>query len=229
MFVIKDTEKEKLRKEKIKKSVDSRFSLIGKKFGKLKVIAEYSEKKRRYCVCKCDCGNKSIVLAQSLKNGHTQSCGCLLEEFRNKNNRIFKNPLYRMLKGMISRCYNEKDKRYKNYGGRNITICEDWLDDPYNFINWALKNGYKDKLSIERKNVNDNYCPENCCFIPLSEQARNKTNNRKIKYNGEIKSLVEWCELFNLSYKAVHYRLTKGWDLEKAFKTKTPTGFKRSR
>lgn len=229
MFVIKYTEKEKLRKEKIKKSVDSRFSLIGKKFGKLKVIAEYSEKKRRYCVCRCDCGNKSIVLAQSLKNGHTKSCGCLLEEFRNKNNRIFKNPLYRMLKGMISRCYNEKDKRYKNYGGRNITICEDWLDDPYNFINWALKNGYKDKFSIERKDVNGNYCPENCCFIPIREQARNKTSNRRIEYNGEVRSLVEWCEMFDLSYKAVHYRITKGWDLEKAFKTKTPTGFKRSR
>lgn len=226
MYKVKDIQKEQERRQKIKEYLAKKYSLINKKFGKLLVIAEYVKNSRRYCVCECECGKKAVVLSTSLKNGHTKSCGCNLEEFRNKNNKIYKNPIYKILKGMIRRCYSVKDKRFKNYGGRGINICDDWLNNPNNFIEWALKNGYNKGMSIERKNVNGNYCPENCCWIPFNKQARNKTNNRMVEYCGKIKSLVEWCEEFNLSYKAVHYRLNKGWTVEKAFQTKTPTTFK---
>ena len=226
MYKITSEYKEKIRRKKIKDYLNEKYSLIGKKFGRLLVVAEYVLKKRRYCVCICDCGKKTDVLSFSLKSGHTSSCGCKLEEFRNKNKRVYKNPIYIIYKAMMRRCYNFKDKRYKNYGGRGICVCDEWKEDYTKFMDWAVKNGYKQGLSIDRINVNGNYEPSNCRWITLKEQSRNKTNNKMIEYNNEVKSLVEWCELFDLSYNAVHYRINKGWSIERALKTKTPTGFK---
>lgn len=115
---------------------------------------------------------------------------------------------------MKERCFSPKCKDYKDYGGRGITICERWLD----FENFYVDMGDKPKgLSIGRIDNNDNYCPENCRWETSVQQARNKTSNVIIEYNGYKKPLIEWCEILGLSYKTIYRRLTRGWSIEKAF------------
>lgn len=117
--------------------------------------------------------------------------------------------IYQIWCGMKTRCFNEKDSAYKYYGGRGVTICEEWKNNFELFYNWSLQNGYEDGLSIERKNVNENYCPENCCWIAKEEQARNKTNTLYIEINGEKKRLKEWCKIYNVNYKTVYQKIFK--------------------
>lgn len=226
---IRSPEIEEERKRKIKEYIDNKYSLIGKKFGKLIVESEFIKNQRRYCNCVCECGKKIKVLAQNLRTGHTKSCGCILEKWREKNNRVYKEPLYKIWKAMKSRCYNLKDKRYTNYGGREITICDSWLENYQQFKDWAIEQNYKDGLSIERIDVNKGYNPKNCKWIEIKEQANNKTNTVIIEYNNEKKSLRDFCIQYNLSYKAVYWRIKKGWDLDKVFKTKTPTEYRGTR
>lgn len=216
---------EEIRREKIKKTLFEKYNIIGKKYRKLTVLSMFVKSKRRYCVCKCDCGKETICLAYSLKTGHTSSCGCLLEQFRNKNNKVYKTKNYRTWKNIIDRCYNTKNKRYKNYGGRGIGVCEEWLKDFNLFDKWAKETLTDEFLTIDRVDINGNYCPENCRWATLKEQSRNKTTNRIIKYKNKSKTLSEWCEIFNRSYKAVWYRINNNWDIEKALNKQTPTDF----
>jgi len=99
---------------------------------------------------------------------------------------------------MKQRCYNSKAPNYKQYGGRGIEICEEWLQNPYKFFDWALQNGYADDLTIDRINVNKNYCPKNCRWITKTQQTYNKTNSLFVTYNGETKNFTEWCNILGI-------------------------------
>lgn len=123
---------------------------------------------------------------------------------------------------MIERCENPNCKAYKNYGARGIQVCDEWKNNFVSFYNWAMSNGYRDDLTIERINVNGNYCPENCTFIPLSEQAKNKTNNVWITYNGETHYLAEWARITGYDAQTIRNRLKKyGYDrIDKVIKYK---------
>lgn len=196
-------------------------NLVGKRFNKLVVIkrVENSTKGLARWLCQCDCGNLTIVATSPLKNSHIKSCGCLQKEKAGKNlikHGLTKNKdFYRLMhirKGMKIRCYSIKSDDYKNYGGRGIKICDEWLNEEngmINFYNWAINNGYKDNLSIDRINVNGNYEPNNCRWITNKEQCNNKRNNHYITYNGETRTMMEWCELFNLKYNTVRYRIKR--------------------
>lgn len=118
--------------------------------------------------------------------------------------------LYNSWKNMISRCYDERSQRYYTYGERGIRVCDDWLNDCHAFIRFALTNGWRPGLSIERIDVDGDYCPENCTFITMAEQMRNKTSNVYITIAGETKCLTEWCEIFNVSAKTVFARYYSG-------------------
>lgn len=218
-------DKELLRRKKISKWQENKYDLTGKKFGRLYVLSTFVKNKVRFSHCICDCGKEINVRCFNLKSGKTKSCGCLLKERYNKNGGISKGLIYNIWNAMKQRCYNPKTKCYKRYGGRGINICKEWLDY-FNFENWALKNGYKTGLTIDRIDVNGNYCQENCRWMSLREQARNKRNNRFIEFNNEKKPLIVWCEELDLSYSAVVFRLNNGWSIEKALTKKTPTGFK---
>lgn len=111
---------------------------------------------------------------------------------------------------MIRRCYNKESERYYTYGARGITVCGEWKNNFRAFAKWAVENGWKPTLSIERKDHDGNYCPENCAFITMAEQARNKTNNVLIEYNGEERCVVEWCEILNLKPQTVYKRIYDG-------------------
>ena len=167
--------------------------LTGQKFGRLTVIEQhgYTEKNKygtRYAVwyCKCDCGNYCEMASDTLtrkRNNH--SCGCLAKEHLediskgNITHNMTGTRLYGCYKGMMNRCYREKDIHYNAYGKRGITVCNEWKNNPKAFIDWALSHGYSDDLTIERIDVNGNYEPSNCTWIPMSEQYKNKQSNCK--------------------------------------------------
>jgi hypothetical protein len=138
---------------------------------------------RTYWKCKCDCGIIKNVSSQSIIRGSSKSCGCLNKEINSKkmkgntNNFIHgltNHPLRAIWKSMKDRCYNSKNKFYKNYGDRGIIVCDEWKESMPVFVKWALENGWVKGLSIDRINTNKNYIPENCQWITVSENSRKK-------------------------------------------------------
>ena len=200
------------------------MDLTGKRFGHLTVIerAEKKSGKNRW-KCLCDCGKITYTITNRLVQGKTLSCGCRAYDNPHIKHGMKNTHIYQVWQGMKKRCNNEQDKRYKDYGGRNIKLCDEWNNDFSAFYNWAINNGYSENLSIERINVDKGYCPENCRWIPLKEQAKNKRNTIIIEHNGEKKPLVDWCSELNIPYKQAVQRYrnlkrnNKDLDFEKIF------------
>jgi len=132
---------------------------------------------------------------------------------------------------MKRRCYNPKNKRYKNYGGRGISVCDEWKDQFESFCDWAMSNGYSDELTLDRKDVNGNYEPSNCAWATRMEQMRNTTRNHYITAFGETKTMAEWAREFNVSPDLIKDRLNKlHWSEEEAVSTPAlPMGGKRKK
>lgn len=158
--------------------------LTGKKFGRLTVIKRCGSNKNRRALwlCQCDCGNTKIILGNSLLSKSTLSCGCYNKE-HSKNihtkHSLSYTKLYKVWGGMKTRCYNPNFMYYCNYGGRGIAICKEWKDDFSNFYKWAISNGYREGLTIDRINNDGNYEPSNCRWITRAEQNRNQRKTRK--------------------------------------------------
>lgn len=171
-----------------------RLHLEGERYGKLVVTEEaepiYSKtgKMIRRWKCKCDCGNITIVRHGDLRNGSTVSCGCYNYEKESvvKTHGYSRTKLGRVFDGMKQRCNNPNNKNYEKYGGRGIRICTEWLNDPKKFFDWAIKNGYKEGLSIDRINVNGNYEPDNCRWTDSETQCLNQRirKDNKTGYKG---------------------------------------------
>ena len=161
---------------------------------------------QEYYLCKCDCGKYTVVEKTHLtkKVDNTLSCGCVQGTHHKTNTR-----LYKIWAGMRKRCFNVDSNDYKNYGGRGINLCEDWEKDFMNFYNWAITNGYKDTLTIERIDINKNYEPTNCKWIPKSEQSRNRRGNWLLEHNGQVKLLSDWCEELSLKYHTLYMGLKR--------------------
>lgn len=198
--------------------------LTNLRFGRLTVIKDVGRSKDRQILwlCKCDCGNEKIVRAGNLKNGHIRSCGCLQQESRkihSVTHGLSKTRIYKIYLGMKKRCYNKNYIQFDLYGGRGITICNEWLSDFINFYEWSMNNGYNDTLSIDRIDYNGNYCPENCRWATTKEQNLNTRKNRFITFNNETHTLKEWAEICHLSYRALQHRLDRKWSIERALTT----------
>lgn len=184
------------------------IDITGKKFNKLTVIGFYEKSKNgARWLCKCDCGNQTIVRGANLKNGSVKSCGCLVHENKSSIKHGLSNTrIYSIYCGIKSRCNNENSPAYKNYGGRGIKMCEEWANDFMIFHDWALKNGYKEGLTIERIEVNKGYDPSNCCWKTKREQCYNRRDT--IRYKG--KCLSELCQEHSMPYNTVYRRITVG-------------------
>jgi hypothetical protein len=157
----------------------------GKKIGRLTAIKRVgTQYGNALWECKCECGNIVMVNSSKLISGNTKSCGCLAKENKIKQftkHGLCKTRLYRIWQDMKGRCYNKKLPCYKNYGGKNIFVCDEWLKDFYNFYNWAINNGYKENLTIDRINPNGNYNPLNCQWITRSANTSKMWKDRGVK------------------------------------------------
>ena len=192
------------------------------KYGMMTVIREVGRdyKSNAFVLCKCDCGCEKVVRLGSLKRGLIKSCGCYgrrLASERMKNNKLgathglSKTRLYRIWQAMKARCTNCKNDRFKDYGGRGIKICDEWLGSFEVFRDWATSHGYSDKLTIDRIDVNGNYTPENCRWITNDEQQNNKRNNHLVNYKGRTYTLTQLSRKLNIPDSTLWYKLKRGY------------------
>lgn len=163
------------------------LDITGDRFGRLVAMKQIGKDKRGNALwlCKCDCGGEAIRATSELRKRSNHSCGCLGKEHladmskKNVTHGMTGTRLYGCYKAMMSRCYRKKDIHYNAYGRRGITVCDEWKNNKMAFIEWALTHGYSDDLTLERIDVNGNYNPSNCTWIPMKEQYKNKQSNCK--------------------------------------------------
>lgn len=192
------------------------IDITGKRFGRLTVISRSHVNQNKFIVweCKCDCGNTTYVVAHQMKHGKVQSCGCLNQEKRLERittHGFSKLPIYKVWKSMKSRCYNRSDKRYSRYGGRGIVVCVEWIISAESFVRWAIVNGYKKGLTIDRIDNNGNYSPDNCRFVTVAKNNRNSSNThltesdikeiRRLDANGMMQ--IDIAPMFGISQQSV--------------------------
>ena len=199
------------------------IDLTGQRFGRLLVLNEAERTKNGVkWNCRCDCGRDLIVYSGNLRMGYTKSCGCMAHEknlLKRKTHGKSNSRLYRIWRGIKSRC---SDKASENYGGRGITVCEEWNKSFEAFCEWSMANGYSENLSIDRINNDGNYEPSNCRWVNNETQANNTRKNRKITINGETHTAREWDKIMGHPLGTISQRLHIGWPEERAVLFKGP-------
>lgn len=208
-----------------------KYDLTGKQFGRLFVDRldkeRSSQQKNAFwlCVCACDGKEKSVSANSLLKDkSPTRSCGCIRQEKSTIHGQNGKN-LDKVYNGMVARCYNETHKSYKSYGALGIHVCDEWMEKTvgrHRFFKWSISNGYKNGLTLDRKDGLKGYSPDNCRWADKFDQARNKSNNRIISAFGEDLCIADAVEKFSpFDYGLVLERINAGWTPEDAL-TRTP-------
>ena len=173
--------------------------LIGQKFGKLTVVKRLENNKHggTMWLCECECGNERTVMGQCLLNGDTKSCGCINKERVTKHG-LKGSRIYTIYQNMKSRCHNKNDKDYFKYGQRGIKVCQEWSDDFINFKNDMYESYLKHceefgekETTLDRKDVDGDYYPNNCRWATNKEQSNNRRNTISIEIDGVCKTLLE--------------------------------------
>ena len=206
------------------------LDLTGKRFARLVVIERALENapgNEVRWLCKCDCSNIVTVRRGDLIKEKVKSCGCLKSETSRDNGKssithgMTKTRLYQEWAGMKARCYSPGNRNFKNYGARGIAVCPEWRDDFMAFYEWAIKAGYDDKAprgvyTLERKDNNGHYCPENCCWATAAEQSQNKRNTIRLTYRGKTLTVSEWAKKTGISAARIRKRISSGWSVQRA-------------
>lgn len=204
---------------------------IGTKKGKLFVISvcELTKNNKPFkFLCKCDCGNTKPINYTGFISGATTHCGCVKRD--PKNHPAYKHGLSttkvaKTWRSMIARCENKDHPSYPRYGGRGISVCEEW----HTLENFIMDMGHPDKnLSIDRIDNNKGYCKDNCKWVTQKQQNRNQEKTRFYCIDGVTKSLGEWVEISGLPYTTVFTRISRGWDIKRALNEPShPVKFKK--
>lgn len=203
-------------------------NLIGKKFGKLTVIKYCGTNKCRQStwLCRCGCGKEKIIVGRNLVVGDTKSCGCLKNKIRHGHTTNRKqSKTYMAWKHMKHRCYNKNNPKYKDYGGRGITVCQRWLKpNGIGFLNFLEDIGEipegKELDRINNDKLKNGYSPKNCKLSTRKQQCRNMRNNRIIPFNGTKICISALAEKYKIHRDTLEYRLDKlGWSVKKALTT----------
>ena len=199
------------------------LDLVGQQFARLTVLSRVgSQNKKTTWLCRCVCGNEVVVKSDNLKTGNTKSCGCqkrdstiaTMQATKRTHGRS-QTAEYRIWVHIKQRCYNEKNAAYPDYGGRGITVCDQWKDSFEAF--YADMGPRPDpEMSIDRRDVNGNYTPENCRWATQVEQCSNRRNNRLIEHNGKTKTLTQWAREAGLHPTTIRLRLRNGWTMDQA-------------
>ena len=202
------------------------FDLTGKTYNNLRVLGIKGKSKSGDVLWhfECVCGKVHYATASNLKNQRVKSCGCLkISGIKKANSTHGKSnePIYPVWKTMRARCKNKNNKKYPRYGARGIKVCKEWDESFESFYEWAILNGYKDGLTIDRIDNDGDYEPSNCRWVKQKIQQSNKSTNTKIELRGITKTLAEWSRLTGLNHKTITYRLKKGWTAEEALTTST--------
>ena len=204
------------------------LDLAGQRFGRLVAVSIAFRRNGAYWLCQCDCGGSNVVRTGLLRNGTVSSCGCGSKEqaklncqkWWRRNERIpehLRSGLKNCYRNMLRRCTDPSDKRWDCYGGRGISVCNEWvgIDGRRRFYDWALEAGYEKGLQIDRIDVNGNYRPENCRFVDAVVQANNSRRNRVISWQGRSMTAAEWARELGLTYASMQHRLDRQWPMER--------------
>lgn len=202
-----------------------KLDLTGMRFGRLVALEEDPVRSSNGHIrwkCVCDCGNYKTVDSSHLKRGLIRSCGCLLIETTQQRNRETKRThgqrntrLYSIWHSLKQRVLNPNHTAFEHYGGRGISICEEWMQfEP--FFQWSMENGYREDLTIERIDNDGDYSPGNCKWATSKEQANNRSNNTLITYDGKTMTISEWADYLEIPYDRLLKRITSGMPLDRA-------------
>lgn len=193
--------------------------MIGEVYGLLRVLEEYEcsvPKNKKYYTRCINCGKIKVMLGGNIRRIKKENGGCECIPFERKG--VFKQTHglsgtseFKIWTGMLSRCYNDKHVHYHNYGGRGIDVCDKWRNGPEDFIGWLRENGWKKGLTIDRKDNDRGYCPDNCRIATKIENANNRRNNRLICVRGKIYTISEASRSFFLRKTTIRERLERGW------------------
>ena len=203
------------------------IDLTGQKFGKLTVVDRAANRgKETMWNCICECGNSTTVGSGCLRSGSTKSCGCnRFNPSHRKTHGQSHSRLYYVYRNMLNRCYNPKVNDFPNYGGRGISVCDEWRKDFQSFYDWAIISGYRDGLkrgecTLDRKNPDGNYSPDNCRWTDEKTQQNNKRSNHYITFQGETKTMAEWAAVKHIRIGTLSKRINVlGWSIERALNT----------
>lgn len=188
--------------------------MIGKRFGKLIVLEKTTKRDHRHIVykCLCDCGRITYASGNKLKRGNTKSCGCLKNINHYATHGQTGTRLYSIWLGIKKRCYCKSNKDYQYYGARGISACDEWLNDFQAFYKWAMENGYRDDLTIDRIDNDGNYEPSNCRWVDMKTQNNNQRKNVYLTYDNKTMTISEWSEYLNVPYSTINWRKHQGYD-----------------
>lgn len=216
---------------KARRRMGKLIDLTGQRFGRLTVIEKSPSRRgdKTWWSCKCDCGSTLEVWSVYLRNGTTKSCGCLnremcsarLKAYRKRNGADgrSKTRLHSIWAGMKERCLSPGSHAYALYGGRGITVCDEWRNSFDAFRDWALTHGYSEDLSIDRIDVDGDYCPENCRWADAITQSNNTRCNHMLTYSGRTMSVSRWAVEIGISRGTLVSRLSAGWSVQQAIET----------
>lgn len=194
----------------------TKIDIVGKRFGRLVVAEETSERTSNGAVkylCRCDCGNTKVVTGTSLRYGKTKSCGCLAAESTSERARthgLSKTRLYKIWAGMRDRCYNPSRREYKGYGDRGITVCDDWNEDYMTFHDWSMANGYSDTLTLDRIDNDGPYSPDNCKWTTRKAQSDNTRLTVHITVDGVTKNIGDWAATVGVARSTISRHVKAG-------------------